>query len=106
MANNASPVMHDNAPTDNFVRSTSLATPGYSISPTLGNLEQEQEISISRREEQVLSLLGKGMVAKQIADKLNISTTTVISHKKKLINKFRVKNSVELIKCASRYLLL
>lgn len=65
-----------------------------------------REISVSRREMEVLNLLARGLIAKQIALKLCISTTTVISHKKNLISKFKVKNSVELVKYASQLMLV
>lgn len=58
--------------------------------------------TISLREQQVLSLIGDGYSSKQIADKLNISNHTAISHRKNLIIKFQVRNTAQLIKKASR----
>jgi DNA-binding NarL/FixJ family response regulator len=51
----------------------------------------------TRREKDVLELLAKGYCAKEIAKKLFISETTVITHKKNLKKKFNAKNTVELI---------
>ncbi len=58
----------------------------------------------TRREKEVLDLLVKGYCAKEIANKLFISETTVITHKKNLKEKFRAKNTVELISKAQRHL--
>jgi len=63
-------------------------------------------IKISPRENEVLEFISQGMIAKEIADKLNISTNTVISHRKNLINKFKVKNTAQLIKTASHLMLI
>jgi len=49
------------------------------------------------REVEVLELLIKGLCAKEIANKLFISETTVITHKKNLKEKFNARNTVELI---------
>ena len=62
----------------------------------------EEGFRISPREKEVLQLIGQGFSAKEIADKLFISTHTAISHRKNLITKFAVKNSPELIKEASK----
>jgi len=51
----------------------------------------------TRREHDVLELLEKGLCAKEIATRLYISETTVITHKKNLKRKFNVKNTAELI---------
>ena len=56
------------------------------------------------REAEVLELLIKGFCAKEIANKLFISETTVITHKKNLKEKFSAKNTVELISKAYTYL--
>jgi len=53
--------------------------------------------SLTKREREVLELLAEGLCAKEIAQSLFISETTVITHKKNLKNKFKVKNTVELI---------
>jgi DNA-binding CsgD family transcriptional regulator len=49
------------------------------------------------REVEVLQLLIEGLCAKEIANKLFISETTVITHKKNLKEKFNARNTVELI---------
>ncbi|MAZ27444.1 MAG: hypothetical protein CL868_10255 [Cytophagaceae bacterium] len=59
---------------------------------------------ISERELEVLDLLGKGYSSKEIADKLCISDHTVISHRKNLIEKFKVRNTAHLIRETSRYI--
>jgi DNA-binding CsgD family transcriptional regulator len=53
--------------------------------------------SVTKRELDVLKLLGKGLCAKEIAHKLFISETTVITHKKHLKEKFDARNNVEII---------
>jgi DNA-binding CsgD family transcriptional regulator len=54
--------------------------------------------NVSTREKEVLKYLAEGHSAKTIAYKLFISEYTVISHRKNLIQKLKVKNSAELIK--------
>lgn len=66
----------------------------------------EEIINVSPRELEILQLLGDGMIAKEIADKLNIGITTVITHRKNIITKFRVKNTAELIKKAGQLMLI
>lgn len=57
---------------------------------------------ISPREKEVLMLIADGFSSKQIADMLFISNHTAITHRKNLIEKFKVKNTAQLIKRASR----
>ena len=59
---------------------------------------------ISLREREVLKLVADGFSSKEVADRLNISTHTAINHRKNLITKFRVRNTAELIKEATRTL--
>ncbi len=63
----------------------------------------KSNLRVSLREKEVLHLVADGYSAKQIADKLHISTHTAINHRKNLISKFQVKNTAELIKEASRF---
>lgn len=53
---------------------------------------QQIEYLLSSREVEVLSLVAQGMINKEIAEKLNISITTVISHRKNIQAKLGVKS--------------
>lgn len=53
---------------------------------------QQIEHLLSSREVEVLSLVAQGMINKEIAEKLNISITTVISHRKNIQDKLGVKS--------------
>src|SRR5688572_21259405 len=64
------------------------------------NLKGKEEI-FSQREREVLSLLAKGKSSREIADELFIAERTVESHRKNMIEKGKVKNTVELIAYAS-----
>lgn len=54
------------------------------------NPQMQPELSL--REIEVLQLLVKGMTNKEIADKLNISQTTVITHRKNIQEKLGIKS--------------
>lgn len=47
---------------------------------------------LSTREIEVLALLSTGLINKEIADKLNISLTTVITHRKNITEKLGIKS--------------
>ncbi|MEM7104338.1 MAG: response regulator transcription factor [Bacteroidota bacterium] len=57
---------------------------------------QKKEEMISERQEQVLKLTAAEFTIKEIADHLNISTHTVITHRKNLMQKLSVKSQVGL----------
>lgn len=50
------------------------------------------ERELSAREIEVLVLIARGMINKEIADKLNISLTTVITHRKNITEKLGIKS--------------
>ncbi|MCQ2251595.1 MAG: LuxR C-terminal-related transcriptional regulator [Bacteroidales bacterium] len=52
---------------------------------------------LSNRETEVAVLLAKGLINKEIADKLNISLTTVISHRKNIMEKLNAKSLADII---------
>jgi DNA-binding NarL/FixJ family response regulator len=58
---------------------------------------------ITRREKEILQEAAKGLTTPQIADLLFISPHTVESHRKNLIEKFKVKNITSVIKLALEY---
>lgn len=54
--------------------------------------EQKSGGELSGRETEVLILITKGLINKEIADRLNISLTTVISHRKNITEKLGIKS--------------
>ncbi|TSJ42634.1 hypothetical protein FO440_00130 [Mucilaginibacter corticis] len=55
---------------------------------------------LTRREKEVLRLMIKGKLSKEISDALNISKQTVDSHRKNMLTKTNLKNTVELVVAA------
>ena len=53
---------------------------------------KEEEGELSQREKDVLALIVKGYINKEIADKLNISTATVIFHRRNISEKIGSKS--------------
>jgi DNA-binding NarL/FixJ family response regulator len=64
------------------------------------NLRGKEEV-FSQREREVLNLLAEGKSSKEIGELLFITERTVESHRKNMIMKGQVKNTVELIAYAS-----
>ncbi len=65
---------------------------GYPMKASgMGSMHQ-QAVDLSPREKEVLVLLVKGLINKEIADKLHISLTTVISHRKNISEKLGLKS--------------
>jgi DNA-binding NarL/FixJ family response regulator len=64
------------------------------------NLRGKDEL-FSQREREVLELLSEGKSSREIAEQLFIAERTVESHRKNMIEKGNVKNTVELIAFAS-----
>jgi DNA-binding CsgD family transcriptional regulator len=61
-----------------------------SIPPHAANGADDHDLSA--REIEVLVLITKGLINKEIADKLNISLTTVITHRKNIVEKLGIKS--------------
>jgi len=59
-------------------------------------------IEITIREQEILNLFAQGLTSKQIASHLFISPHTVEAHKRKMMDKYRAKNLVELAVMAVR----
>ena len=58
---------------------------------------------ITNREKEVLEGLAKGLTVKEIAFQMNVSSHTIISHKKNLLKKLDAKNAVESVVKAIKY---
>lgn len=70
-----------------------------SIIEALNNIEsntkkdkKNDSSELTKRETDILILVAKGMMSKEIADKLNISIHTVISHRKNITKKTGIKS--------------
>lgn len=66
----------------------------------------DSESVITPRESEILKFISDGMIAKEIANELNISISTVITHRKNLISKFKAHNTAELIKRATKLMMV
>lgn len=63
----------------------------------------KRKINVTPREYEILLLLAEGLCAKEIATKLYISESTVVTHKKNLKEKFEARNTAELISKAVKW---
>lgn len=75
------------------------------ISEKMINYMSEQTISeniLSKKEQEVLELISKGLTTKEIALQLFVSSRTIETHRSNIIKKLEVKNTAELIKKATK----
>ena len=72
------------------------------VSPRLRRKEDskfnQQLAHLSKREKQIALLIGKGLQSAQIANALHISEHTVTTHRKNIMRKLGVHNSIQLAK--------
>lgn len=61
---------------------------------------------LSEREKEVLKLVDEGLLSKEIATRLNISTFTVSRHRQNILEKLRAKNSAHACKIAKQLKLI
>lgn len=54
--------------------------------------EQRSHSVLSDREIEVMALIVRGFINKEIADKLNIGLSTVVTHRKNIMDKLRIKS--------------
>lgn len=62
--------------------------------------QQDDTGILSPREKQVLSLIGDGLMSKEIAARLSISINTVSRHRQEILAKLQAKNSVDACRIA------
>lgn len=65
-----------------------------------------EENQLTTREKEILLLIGRGFLSKEIAYKLDISIYTVNNHRKNILSKLNVDNMIEAINIARGYGLL
>ncbi len=61
---------------------------------------------LTRREEEVLRCIAKGKTTSKMAEELFVSTHTIETHRRNLMQKFNVSNAASLIRMASEYKLI
>lgn len=110
MDNNASGYVLKNATQQELVEAIETVMKGRiymsdEISQVLRKHE-DTDIVLTRREKEVLGLIAEGMTNAEIAKKLFISTTTVDTHRKNLLEKLDAKNTASLVRIASQRLLI
>ncbi|MBK0383469.1 response regulator transcription factor [Pedobacter sp. SD-b] len=74
----------------------------FDVALSLHKTDNELPI-ITRREKEILLLIADGLTNTEMAAKLFISIPTVNTHRKSLLNKFRVNNTASLIKLAAKH---
>ena len=87
---------------------TPTLTSGQIVNNKNGKVVQQKEyqlydnLLLSPREKEVLTLLAKGHSSKQIADILNISTNTVYRHRQNILSALQVSNTAAAIQVGFR----
>jgi len=66
--------------------------------------DQQSQKYITPREREVIKLLSEGYTAIEIAEMLFISIHTVITHRKRLIEKFGARNTVQMVVLSNKLL--
>jgi DNA-binding CsgD family transcriptional regulator len=56
---------------------------------------------LTNREKEILGMIARGLISKEIADKLYISVNTVNTHRQRIIEKLNVSNTYEAIRYAN-----
>ena len=69
-------------------------------------VKEEQNIQLTKREQEILVLFARGLSNKEIATELFISVRTVESHKNNIMQKLDVKSTVDLVKYAIKQKLI
>jgi DNA-binding NarL/FixJ family response regulator len=67
-----------------------------------GKSSASLKVDITRREKEIIELISSGLSNKQIADKINLSISTVDAHRYNILKKLDVRNTAEMIMKALR----
>lgn len=60
----------------------------------------DHNVSITKREEEILKLIAQGLTNNEISERLNLSVRTIESHRYNLIKKLNLKSASQLVKFA------
>ncbi|MGG5507081.1 MULTISPECIES: LuxR C-terminal-related transcriptional regulator [unclassified Myroides] len=61
-------------------------------------LDLDNKIKLTKREYEIIQLIKEGLTSKEISNALNLSTNTIQTHRKNILNKTNTHSFIELIK--------
>ena len=64
------------------------------------HMQSERAACLTKREEQILTLIGEGLANQEIADKLNLSRSTIRVHIHNILRKLRLQNRWQVMQYA------
>ena len=107
MENGASGYLLKNAGKTELLKGIEMAAQrksymSHEAAVTFRSQDANELLVLTQREKEVLEWIASGLTNQQIADKLFISSTTVDTHRKNLLEKFAAKNVASLINLASK----
>ncbi len=71
--------------------------------PAVPSFEIQNELGLTRREQQLVEMVGRGFTNKEIASELNLSEQTVKNHVHRVLRKVGVRNRLQAVEaCRSR----
>ena len=70
------------------------------------NKKTENDVPLSKRELEIVKLIGEGKTSQEISELLFIGKTTVDTHRKNMLAKLQLKNTATLVKYAADHHLL
>lgn len=85
----------------NFGRFFDISTPGFTTIDSIWEDDIYNRIHpddlLTSRGKEILILINQGVISKEIAVKLNISSNTVNRHRQNILEKLNVNNSIEAV---------
>lgn len=99
-------VMPDQNDDNRFSNQLFNVKTGEMIVPEKAQVGVPPSISLTAREKEILSMIQKGYLSKEISQRLCISFNTVNTHRQNILKKFQANNSLEAIRYAKKLGLL
>ncbi len=66
----------------------------------MSNFDDTKNIQLTNREAEILKLISDEHTTQEMAEKLSVTMATIETHRRNMIKKFGVRNSIGLIKIA------
>ncbi len=74
----------------------------HALANQLSHGEDKDELHLTKREQEVLTLIAEGLTSREIGDTLCLSEKTVVAYRTSLMEKLNVHNTAELVRYAIR----